>query len=131
MVGVYNLIVTATGAGVTKLAGFVLTVSAPSFTLTLGGNSVVLNKGGSIPLLVSTAKTGTFNAAVALSISGLPAGATGKFAPTSIAAPGTGSSYLTLAATTAAKSGTYNLTVTATATGGAPVKTQPLTLTIR
>jgi len=131
VVGTYNLIVTATGAGVTKLAGFVLTVTAPSFTLTLGGNSVVLNKGGSMPIAVSTAKTGAFNSAVALSISGLPSGVTGKFAPTSIAAPGTGTSYLTLAATTAAKSGIYNLTVTATATGGAPVKTQPLTLTIK
>ena len=129
VVGTYNLIVTATGAGVTKLAGFVLTVAAPSFTLTLGGNSVVLNRGGSMPIGVSTAKTGTFNAAIALSISGLPTGATGKFSPTSIPAPGTGTGTLTLASTTAAKSGTYNLTVTAS--GGGQTKTQPLTLTIK
>ena len=128
VVGTYNLIVTATGAGVTKLAGFVLTVTVPSFTLTLGGNSVLLNKGGSMPIAVSTARTGTFNAAVALSVSGLPTGATGKFLPASIVAPGTGTSYLTLAATSSAKSGTYNLTVTAT--GGGQTKTQPLTLTI-
>ena len=128
VIGTYNLIITATGAGVTKLAGFVMTVAAPSFTLTLGGTTVVLNKGGSMPIPVSTAKTGTFNAAIALSVSGLPAGATGKFAPTSIAAPGTGTTYLTLASTSSAKSGTYNLTVTAT--GGGQTKTQPLTLKI-
>jgi len=128
-VGTYNLVVTASGAGVTKLAGFVLTVAAPSFTLTLGGNSVLLNKGGSLPITVSTAKTGSFNAAIALSISGLPTGATGTFAPTSIAAPGTGSSTLTLASTAAAKSGAYSLTVTAIGSG--QTKTQPLTLTIK
>ncbi len=127
--GAYNIIVTATGGGVTKLAGFVLTVSAPSFTLTLGGAAVVLNRGGSLPITVSTAATGSFNAAVALSIGGLPTGATGKFAPAGIPAPGSGSSYLTLAATTAAKPGTYNLTVTAA--GGGQTKTQPLTLAIK
>ena len=128
VLGTYNLIVTATGGGVTKLAGFVMTVAAPSFTLTVGGATVVLNKGGSLPLPVYTAATGSFSAAIALSVSGLPTSATGKFAPSSVAAPGTGTSYLTLGATSSAKSGTYNLTVTAT--GGGQTKTQPLTLIV-
>jgi hypothetical protein len=126
--GTYTLTITGTGGGVTKTTPFVLTVSVPTFTLTLAGARVSINRGGSLPLAVTTTATSGFNASIALSVSGLPTGGTSKFAPTSIPAPGSGTSSLTLGALSTAKSGTYSLTVSAT--GGSQTKTQPLTLII-
>jgi len=71
--------------------------------------------------------SGGFNSAVALTASGVPSGATASFNPTSIAAPGSGSSTLTIAGGTAA-AGTY--TVTITGSGGGLTKTATLSLTI-
>src|SRR6202035_4849903 len=53
-----------------------------------------------------------FAGSVSFSVSGLPTGATGSFAPTSVT--GTGSSTLTITTTGTTATGTYPLTVTAT-----------------
>ena len=76
---------------------------------------------------VTTAVSGGFNSAVALSVSGLPSGASATFTPTSIAAPGSGSSTLKLTAGTAA-TGTY--TVTVTGTGGGKTHTTTVSFTV-
>ena len=98
--------------------------------LTLGGAAVVSNRGGSLPITVSTATTGSISTPPSRYRSaGCPRERRGSSRPAGIPAPGSGSSYLTLAATTAAKPGTFNLTVTAA--GGGQTKTQPLTLAIK
>ena len=127
--GSYNLTVTAIGGGVTKTQPVSLTVLPPlSFTLTPSASSASVAAGGSTTIKFSTAALNGFQSAVALTVSGLPAGVTASFVPASIAAPGSGTSTLTLAAASAAAAGSYNLTVTAI--GGGVTKTQPVSLTV-
>jgi uncharacterized membrane protein len=47
-----------------------------------------------------------------LSATGLPSGVTGSYSPTSIAAPGSGSSNFTLTVSRNARTGTYPITIT-------------------
>jgi len=70
--------------------------------------------------------TGTFNGTVTLSASGIPAGATASFNPSSVNTSGT--STLTIGNTSAATPGTYQITVSATGSTG--TKTEIVTLTI-
>jgi len=128
--GTYNLTVTATGGGVTKTQPLSLKVVAPSFTMRLSGTSVSMRQGGTMPITVTTTAVSGFNSAVALSVSGLPKGVTASFTRASIAAPGNGSSTLTLkvASGTGANVGTYTLTVTGA--GGRLTQTQKLTLIV-
>jgi pseudomonalisin len=128
--GTYNLTVTATGGGVTKTQPLSLKVVAPSFTMRLSGTSVSMRQGGTMPVTVTTTAVSGFNSAVALSVSGLPKGVTASFTRASIAAPGNGSSTLTLkvASGTGANVGTYTLTVTGA--GGRLTQTQKLTLIV-
>jgi hypothetical protein len=128
--GTYNLTVTGTGGGKTHTAAVSFTItatSAPDFALAVSPASVSVATGGTANATATTTVSGGFNSAVALAVSGLPAGASGSFSPASIAAPGAGSSTLTISTGTAA-AGTYSLTVTAT--GGGKTHTAPLTLTI-
>jgi len=127
--GTFSLTVHATGGGVTKTEALSLTVIGPTFTLTLGGTKVMVARGGSIPVTVSTAGVNGFKSAVTLSVSGLPKGVTGSFAPASIATPGSGSSTLTLKVASTAAAATSTLTVTAS--GGGVTKTQTLSLTVQ
>jgi uncharacterized membrane protein len=127
--GSYNLTVTAIGGGLTKTQPLTLTVlPPPSFTLSPSSTSATVAPGGSTSIKLSTAVLNGFQSTVALSVSGLPKGVTASFAPVSIAAPGSGTSTLTLAAASNTTSGPYNLTVTAI--GGGVTKTQPVSLTV-
>jgi serine protease AprX len=127
--GIYPLTVTGSGGGVTKSQVINLTVISPSFTLTLAGTKVVVARGGSIPLTVTTAAVNGFASPVTLSVSGLPRGVTASFAPANIASPGSGHSSLTLKAASTAPTGMVNLTVTAS--GGGVTKTQTLGVTVQ
>jgi pseudomonalisin len=128
--GTYNLRVTATGGGVTQEQTVGLTVLTPSFTIKLSGTNVTMKPGGSMPITVTTTASNGFNAAVVLSVTGLPNRVTANWTRTSIAAPGNGSSILTLkvAPGAAAKVGTYALTVRSA--GGGLIQTRTLTLTV-
>ncbi len=101
--------------------------SSPDFSLSVSPSALTVASGSNGSTTVATTVSGGFNSAVSLSVSGLPSGASATFTPTSIAAPGSGSSTLKITAGTAA-AGTYNLTVTGT--GGGKTHTAPLTLTI-
>jgi hypothetical protein len=76
---------------------------------------MIQGSGGSVN--VSTSGATGFNSAVALSVSGLPTGVTGSFAPATVAAPGTGKSVLTLTVPTSVSAGSYTITVKATGGG--------------
>jgi len=77
---------------------------------------------------ITTTVSGGFNSAVALSASGMPTGVTAGFSPTSIAAPGSGSSTLTLTVGASVTPGTYPITVTGT--GGGKTHTTSVSLTV-
>jgi uncharacterized membrane protein len=126
--GTYNLTVTAKGGGLTKTQAITLTVTTPSFTLTPGGTSVTVAKGGSIPVRLTAAAVNGFKSVIVLSVSGMPKGVTTSFAPISIASPGNGTSTLTLKAASTTTVGTYNVTVLAT--GGGITKTQTIALKV-
>ena len=72
----------------------------PDFTITMAGSALSVKRGGSSTSTVTaTAANGSFDSAVDLSISGLPAGVTGSFSPASITPGGSSaSSTLTISA---------------------------------
>ncbi len=124
--GSYALTVRGTGTGISaQTATIALTVSAaPNFTMT--ASAVTTAQGTTGTSTVTLTRTGGFAGAVALAVSGFPAGVTATFNPAS--ATGATSS-LSLAVTSAVAVGTYTGTVTGTAAGIANVTT-PLTLTV-
>ena len=126
--GVYNLTITATGGGLTSTQTFSLTVVMPGLSLTASAAGATVSAGGSAALMLTTAVSGGFLSAVALSLSSLPAGVTASFAPSSIASPGSGSSTLTLNVSSSAAAGVYNLTITAS--GGGLTRVQPFMLSV-
>ncbi|MGA7423433.1 MAG: S53 family peptidase, partial [Candidatus Sulfotelmatobacter sp.] len=100
----------------------------PSFHAALSANSLSVTGGSNKSLTLNVTVSGGFNAAVTFSITGLPGGVSDTFTPAKLTAPGSGSSVLKLAATSAARAGTYSATVSATS--GAVKQQMPLSVTI-
>jgi uncharacterized membrane protein len=120
MTGTSSVTVTASGGGVTHTTTVALTInaaSAPDFTVTASPPSVSVTHGGSGGTTITTSVSGGFNSAVSLTASGLPTGVTASFNPSSIAAPGSGSSTLTFTVSSTAVTGTSSVTVTASGSG--------------
>ncbi len=86
----------------------------PAFTLTASAKSLSVTAGSNNSVTLSVAVSGGFNAALALSVSGLPSGVTASFAPATLPAPGSGSSILRLTAASSVNPGVYSATVAAT-----------------
>ena len=127
--GSYTITVTGTGGRLTHTATVSLTVTVPAFTMTASPASVSVAQGYQGTSTITTAVSGGFNAAIALSASGLPTGATAAFSPASIGAPGSGSSTMTLTVGSSTAAGTYPVTVTGT--GGGLTNTATVSLTVR
>ncbi len=102
--------------------------TSPDFALGASPTSLSVTQGSSASSTISTTVSNGFNSSVALSISGLPSGVTASFSPTSIAAPGSGSSTLTFSAGSTATTGTFNTTVSAT--GGGITHTTVIPVTV-
>jgi hypothetical protein len=102
--------------------------TSPDFALSASPASLSVTQGSSATSTISTSVSNGFNSSVALSISGLPSGVTASFSPTSIAAPGSGSSTLTFTASSTATTGTFNTTVSAT--GGGITHTTVIPVTV-
>jgi uncharacterized membrane protein len=85
---------------------------APTLTLSSAQTSLMLSPGQIAQLKISSAATGGFNWAVALTLSGGPAGLAATFNTNKIAAPGSGEVTVTLTAGKTLAYGTYSLTVT-------------------
>jgi kumamolisin len=115
--GNYTVTVTGTAGTQTHTATVTLTVTAPAFTISASPASVPVARGAKGTSTITTAVSGGFNSAIALSASGLPTGVTAAFSPASIAAPGSGSSILTLTVGSSTTAGTYSVTVTGSGGG--------------
>jgi len=100
----------------------------PDFALSASPTTVSVAQGGTKTTTVSTTVSGGFNSAVSLFASGLPAGVTAAFSPTSIAAPGSGSSTLTFTASSTAAAGTSTITINASGGGVSHSTTVSLTV---
>lgn len=117
----------ATGWGPINWNAFVATQGTPTpdFSLSTTPSSQTVTTGGGTTYATSTGALNGYSGTISLSVSGLPSGATGSFAPTSVAAGG--SSTLTVSSGTAA-TGTYTLTITGT--DGTITHTNTVTLVI-
>jgi hypothetical protein len=109
--GTYPLTITGTSGALTHTASVTLIVSPrPDFTLSASpaSQSVVQGNGASYTTTVSP--VGGFNGSVTLSVTGLPTGANGTFAPN----PSTGASTLALTTASTTPAGSYPLAITGT-----------------
>ena len=68
-----------------------VTTAPPSLTLALSASSANLQAGAPVQVQAVTTIGGTFKSAVALAVTGLPAGLTAAWSAASIASPGAGS----------------------------------------
>src|SRR5438552_6142608 len=108
-VGTYTLTITGVSASLTHTTTVSLVVTAPvNFTLGASPSSQTVLPGGSTSYSVTISPTGGFSGQVNLSVSGLPSGASGSFAPN----PATASSTLSVTTGTGTPVGTYTLTIT-------------------
>jgi hypothetical protein len=98
------------------------------FAIASAPSSVAVTAGGAGATMIATTISGSFNSAVSLSASGLPTGATASFSPTSVAAPGSGSSTLTISAGASTAAGTYSVVVNGS--GGGKTHSATITLTV-
>ncbi len=101
---------------------------APDFSLSTTPSSVTVTAGSTANYTENVTRTGGFAGSVSLSISGLPAGATGTFTPN----PNTGATSA-LAITTSGTTlvGSYVFTVTGTSTSPALTRTSTATLVVQ
>ncbi len=104
------------------------TTQTPAFTISASPSSLTVAAGSSGNSTITTTVSGGFNAAVALTSSGAPTGVTVGFSPTSIAAPGSGTSTATFTVASTTTAGTYNITITGT--GGGLTHTTTVSLTV-
>src|SRR5208337_259225 len=98
-VGTYPITVTGNGGGVQQNTTVTLTVTAfvpPDFTIAVSPNSVTVPQAMAGYSTVTTTIIGAFNSAITLSASGMPSGTTVSFNPNPIAAPGSGTSAITI-----------------------------------
>jgi serine protease len=127
--GTYNLTVTGTGSSASHATSVALTVTGNDFTIGASPSSVTVARGSAKTTTISLAPTGGSAAqSVSLSASGLPAGVTAAFSPTSVT--GTGTSTLTLTASSTATTGTANVTVTGTGSSATRSTSVGLTVTL-
>jgi subtilase family serine protease len=100
--------------------------SNPSYSLSASPGTVSIAQGSSGSTTITSAVSGGFDSAIALSAAGMPAGVTVGFSPTSITGAGSSTLSFTVASTTVA--GTYTITVTGTS--GSTVETTTVALTV-
>ena len=111
--GTYTLVINASDGTVTHTTSVTLVVTpAGDFQMTTNIASQTVSPGQNTGYGITVSSLNGFSGAVALSISGLPAGATATFNPGSIVGAGTSSLAITTSVTTPA--GVYNMIVTGT-----------------
>jgi subtilase family serine protease len=127
--GSYPIVISAVGDNVTHKATVTLVVGKPpkpTFDFTVASKTLIVTHGRSTSVTVESARTGATLPSVALRVSGLPAGVTARFAPSTIS--GSGASTVTLTAAEAAKRGTT--TVTFSGKAGSTAQSSRVSLTV-
>jgi concanavalin A-like lectin/glucanase superfamily protein/Big-like domain-containing protein len=128
--GTYPISVTGNGGGVQQSTTVTLTVSAGStFSISASPSSLSVMHGRQGTSTLTTTISGGFNGAISLSASGAPSGTTISFNPTTIPAPGAGTSQMTITVGATTHMGTYPITVTATSGSLRQTVTVNLTVT--
>jgi len=129
--GRYTIAVVGTGGALHNTLPLAVTVNAAptfDFATDLAAPSIYAGQPpGQVNLTVKNL-TSNFNSAVAFSVVGLPSGVTAAFAPPALAAPGSGTSILSLTAAGTATPRLYRFAVLAT--GGGVVRYANLLLTV-
>ena len=100
----------------------------PDFTISASPSSLTVAQGNQGQSTITTTVVNGFNNAIALSASGAPSGVTISFNPTSIPAPGAGTSAMTITVGSTTTPGTYPITVTGS--GGGKQHSTTVTLTV-
>jgi len=108
--GAVTVIVTVSSQSGTLPNGYTYTLT-PDFTLSASPGSVTVVSGNQGASTITSTVSGGFNSSISLSASGVPTGATVSFGPTTIAAPGSGTSSMTLTVGSSTAVGTYTITV--------------------
>jgi subtilase family serine protease len=128
--GTYNITVGGTSGSTTENTTVSLTVTGtnPSFTVSASPTSISVARGSSGTSTITTTITGGFNSAITLTASGQGNNQTVTFSPSSIAAPGSGTSTMTVKVGNRATLG--NHTITITAKGGGVTHTTTVTLDV-
>jgi hypothetical protein len=125
----YTVTINGTSGATTQMTSVSLTVQAattPDFSIS-AASPVAVSPGASVDSSVTISPTNQFKSAVSLACSsGLPAGVTCSFNPSSVT--GSGSSTLNLAAAATTPAGSYAITVTGTS--GSLVHPATVTLTV-
>src|SRR5205823_2982964 len=96
----------------------------PDFTIVASPSAQAASAGSTTNYTITITANGGFSGAVALSVTGLPTGATATFTPASVT--GSGTSTMTVNTSPSTPRGTFPLTVTGTS--GATVHTTQITL---
>ena len=116
--GTYNFTVKGEGGGKTHSQQVKLIIDnkkCGDFTIDITPNNQNVCQGESTSYTVNLTSVKGFDSPVNLSVSGLPAGATGTFSPGTVTP--TGQSVLNITTTDSAAEGTYSLTVTGEGSG--------------
>jgi kumamolisin len=102
--------------------------ATPSFSLSASPTAVSVVRGSSGTSSIASTLYNNFNSAVALTASGAPSGITVGFSPSSLTAPGSGSSTVTFTVASTTATGTYSITITGK--GGGLTETATVSLTV-
>ena len=109
--------------------GVTQTMVVPNFAITANPSAVSVMQGSQGTSTVTTTIIGGFNSAITLSASGVPTGTTVSFSPNPIAAPGSGSSTMTIMVGANTPIGNYPIAVTGNGEGIERSATVTLTVT--
>jgi hypothetical protein len=129
-VGGHSVTITGTGTALRHSTTVTLTVTAPvanDFSISANPTALSVQQGSVGTSTISTAITRGSAQTISLSASGLPAGATAGFSPTSVTAGN--SSTLTITVGSATRTGSYPITVNGTSASATHSATVNLTVT--
>jgi subtilase family serine protease len=129
--GTYTITVTGTGGGITQNTSVSLTVTAAAgadFSISASPTAITVVRGSSGTSTITTAALNGFDSAVTLSASGQGNQQTVTFSKNPIAAPGSGSSIMTVKVGNRASTGAHTITITGT--GGGKTHTATVTLNV-
>jgi uncharacterized membrane protein len=100
----------------------------PDFSLTAKSNLLSIGQGYANSTTINTTVNGGFNNVIALSASGVPAGVSVTFSPSSLPSPGSGASNVSFSVAASVPFGNYPIAITAI--GGGVTHTATVTLTV-